>query len=140
MPSPLKKSFAAEQLARQKQQKKSPVTITVIVLVVVIVCGVAAYLVFSQIGKKKEIPPEYAKLISTDLPSIAVLPFVDMSPDQKNQYLGEGIAESILDKLMYIKDLNVKARTSSFQFSSKGYDLKEIQEKLANNEYPGLAG
>ena len=31
---------------------------------------------------------------------------------------------------MYIKDLNVKARTSSFQFSSKGYDLREIQEKL----------
>jgi hypothetical protein len=48
--------------------------------------------------------------------SIAVLPFVNMSGDPKNDYFSDGLAETTLDMLAQVKDLKVIARTSSFAF------------------------
>ncbi|MBL7870659.1 MAG: hypothetical protein JNM78_03535 [Cyclobacteriaceae bacterium] len=62
--------------------------------------------------------------------SIAVLPFVDMSPDKDQEYLGDGIAEEIITTLSGLKDLKVIGRTSSFQFKGEKLDLREIGEKL----------
>ena len=62
--------------------------------------------------------------------SIAVLPFVDMSPDRDQEHLGDGIAEEIINSLVHLKDLNVAGRTSAFQFKGKNIDLREIGEKL----------
>jgi len=63
-------------------------------------------------------------------PSIAVLPFVDMSPGKDQEYFCDGMAEEIINALTHIEDLKVIARTSSFQFPGKGYDINEIVEKL----------
>ena len=63
-------------------------------------------------------------------PSIAVLPFTDMSETRDQQYLGDGLAEEILDKLNRSKDLRVIARTSSFWFRGKDADIAEIGRKL----------
>jgi len=62
--------------------------------------------------------------------SIAVLPFVDMSPNKDQEYLGDGIAEEILNVLARVKDLKVIGRTSSFSYKGKGIDLKTIGEEL----------
>jgi len=62
--------------------------------------------------------------------SIAVLPFVDMSPNKDQEYLGDGLAESIITSLSNIKDLKVIGRTSSFQFKGDKVDLREIGERL----------
>ena len=62
--------------------------------------------------------------------SIAVLPFVDMSPDQDQEYLGDGIAEEIINRLTKVKELIVIGRTSSFSFKTKETDLKTIGEML----------
>ena len=62
--------------------------------------------------------------------SIAVLPFVDMSPNKDQEYLGDGIAEEILNVLARVKDLKVIGRTSSFSYKGKGTDLKTIGEEL----------
>ncbi len=62
--------------------------------------------------------------------SIAVLPFVDMSPTQDQAYLGDGVAEEILNILSRIKKLRVIARTSSFQFRGDNVDVRDIGEKL----------
>ncbi len=48
--------------------------------------------------------------------SIAVLPFVDMSSSHDQEYLGDGLAEEILNSIVHLKDLKVAGRTSSFQF------------------------
>lgn len=56
-----------------------------------------------------------------DRKSIAVLPFVDMSPEKDQEYFGDGIAEEIINALTRIDDLHVLARTSSFAF--KGQDV-----------------
>jgi TolB-like protein len=63
-------------------------------------------------------------------PSIAVLPFVDMSAEHDQQYLGDGIAEELLNALASIEGLNVAARTSSFSFHGKSVTMNEIGDTL----------
>jgi len=62
--------------------------------------------------------------------SIAVLPFVDMSATHDQEYLGDGLAEEILNSLVHLKDLKVAGRTSSFQFKGAKVDLRQVGEKL----------
>jgi TolB-like protein/Tfp pilus assembly protein PilF len=63
-------------------------------------------------------------------PSIAVLPFVDMSPGQDQEYFADGLAEELLNVLVRIPELRVTGRTSSFQFKGKNEDLRLIGQKL----------
>jgi serine/threonine protein kinase len=63
-------------------------------------------------------------------PSIAVLPFADLSPAQDQGYLCEGIAEEIITALAGVRGLRVVSRTSAFQARAKGFDLTEIGERL----------
>lgn len=63
-------------------------------------------------------------------PSIAVLPFADMSPGKDQEYFSDGIAEQILDNLAQVAGLKVIGRTSSFSFKGKSDDLRTIGEKL----------
>ena len=62
--------------------------------------------------------------------SIAVLPFVDMSPEKNQEYLSNGLAEELLNDLAKIPGLRVAGRTSSFQFKGKTEDLRMVGEKL----------
>src|ERR1019366_3373502 len=63
-------------------------------------------------------------------PSIAVLPFVNMSADKENEYFSDGLAEEILNLLAKIKGLKVIARTSAFAFKGKEQDIRKIAETL----------
>jgi TolB-like protein/Tfp pilus assembly protein PilF len=65
-----------------------------------------------------------------DPKSIAVLPFVDMSPEQDQEYFGDGIAEEIINALTRIEDLHVSARTSSFAFKGRDLEAGAIGAKL----------
>src|SRR6266576_420742 len=62
--------------------------------------------------------------------SIAVLPFVDLSPAKDQEYFCDGISEEILDALAKVEGLRVVARTSSFSFKAKNVGVNEIGEKL----------
>ncbi|MFT7564821.1 MAG: hypothetical protein ACI8ZT_002482, partial [Bacteroidia bacterium] len=64
-----------------------------------------------------------------DEQSIAVLPFVDMSPDGDQAYFADGIAEEILNVLVKTHSLKVAGRTSSFQFRNREEDLRLIGEQ-----------
>jgi TolB-like protein len=63
-------------------------------------------------------------------PSIAVLPFANMSADKENEYFSDGLAEEILNLLAKIPGLKVIARTSSFAFRGKEQDITKIAEAL----------
>jgi serine/threonine protein kinase/Tfp pilus assembly protein PilF len=67
-------------------------------------------------------------------PSLAVLPFANMSADQENEYFGDGLAEDIIDALTQVPGLRVMARTSAFAFRGKEQDVREIGARL-NVEY-----
>ncbi|MDH4217340.1 MAG: protein kinase [Candidatus Aminicenantes bacterium] len=90
---------------------------------------------------EKGIPTE-ARAISTKEPayemigemkwrnSIAVLPFVDLSPQRDQEYFCDGMVEELINSLTRIKDLRVVARTSAFSFKGKDVDIREIGKRL----------
>jgi eukaryotic-like serine/threonine-protein kinase len=59
-------------------------------------------------------------------PSVAVLPFADMTSGQDNEYFGDGLAEEIINALTRIPNLKVIARTSAFAFKGKQEDIRKI--------------
>jgi TolB-like protein/Tfp pilus assembly protein PilF len=62
--------------------------------------------------------------------SIAVMPFVNMSADEDNEYFSDGLSEELLNLLAKVDGLKVAARTSSFKFKGKDVDIAEIGETL----------
>jgi len=62
--------------------------------------------------------------------SIAVLPFVDMSPQKDQEYFCDGMTEELINRLSNIRELKVPARTSAFMFKGKTPDMREVGEKL----------
>src|SRR5262245_44857638 len=63
-------------------------------------------------------------------PSIAVLPFTNMSADPGQQYFSDGITEDIITELSRFRELFVIARNSSFQFRDKSVDVKRVGREL----------
>ena len=68
--------------------------------------------------------------VSRNERSIAVLSFDDMSPDKDQEYLCDGIAEEILNRLSQIQNLHVASRTSSFRFKGQSVDVGDIGRQL----------
>jgi serine/threonine protein kinase/Tfp pilus assembly protein PilF len=64
-------------------------------------------------------------------PSIAVLPFADMSREKDQDYFAEGIAEELINALAHIQGLRVVARTSAFALKSRDIDIREIGRLLS---------
>ncbi|NOR19541.1 MAG: tetratricopeptide repeat protein, partial [Xanthomonadales bacterium] len=63
-------------------------------------------------------------------PSVAVLPFVNMSDDASNEYFSDGLTETLLHMLAQLPDLRVAARTSSFAFKGKNTSISDIASTL----------
>jgi serine/threonine protein kinase/tetratricopeptide (TPR) repeat protein len=63
-------------------------------------------------------------------PTIAVLPFVDMSPAKDQDYFCDGVTEEIINALTGVKGLKVVSRTSTFKFKDQAYDIREIGQQL----------
>ncbi len=62
--------------------------------------------------------------------AIAVLPFVNMSDDEENEYFSDGITEEILNALVQVEGLRIASRTSSFAFKDSKADIRDIGHKL----------
>ncbi len=74
--------------------------------------------------------PEPPPLPLPDKPSIAVLPFVNMSDDPKQEYFSDGITEEIITALSKTPKLFVIARTSSFKYKGKEVDVRTVGREL----------
>ena len=81
-----------------------------------------------EIQAVSEVSPAKSALIS-----VAVIPFVNMSSDEDNEYFSDGISEELLNVLVQIKGLRVPSRTSSFAFKSRNMDITEIAAALGVN-------
>lgn len=66
-------------------------------------------------------------------PSIAVLPFTNMSDDASNEFFADGITEELLNLLAQIPELEVTSRTSAFQFKGKDVDIPTVAKQLNVN-------
>lgn len=65
-----------------------------------------------------------------EAPSIAVLPFVNMSRDEENEYFADGLSEELLNVLAKIRGLRVASRTSAFSFKGTNVDIPTVARKL----------
>jgi serine/threonine protein kinase/Tfp pilus assembly protein PilF len=63
-------------------------------------------------------------------PSLAVLPFRNMSADPENEYFSEGLAEELINALAKVEGLHVASRTSAFAFKGRNEDIRKIGEQL----------
>jgi serine/threonine protein kinase/Tfp pilus assembly protein PilF len=86
-------------------------------LVVVAVIGAAVYLMRGRSQAKK-------------IDSLAVLPFVNATSDANNEYLSDGLTESLIGALSEVPDLKVMARSTVFRFKGKDDDPQQIGQKL----------
>ena len=77
-------------------------------------------------------PPLMSQVAPADkeMPSIAVLPFINMSRDEENEYFADGLSEELLNVLAKIRGLRVASRTSAFSFKGKGVDIPTVAQKL----------
>lgn len=80
-------------------------------------------------GKAREASFTAAKP-SSEKPSIAVLPFINMSGDPEQEYLADGLTEDIITALSRSVQIAVIARTSTFVYKGKSRDIKRIAEEL----------
>jgi TolB-like protein len=100
-------------------QQKKPFTSNI--LITLLIATIAAlFLLFPGFSGKKSVPPNEK--------SIAVLPFVDLSPGHDKEYFSDGMMEEILNNLYKIGDLKVTSRTSSMQY--KG-EIKKSAKEIA---------
>jgi TolB-like protein len=95
-----------------------------------VIVAVAAFVFLQDRGQQPRptAPPTPASAPPEQ--SIAVLPFVDLSPDKNQEYFSDGIAEELLNLLARVHGLKVTARTSSFSFKGKDVEVPEIGRQL----------
>jgi len=92
---------------------------------------VRAHRVALDANKKTQVTsPDKATLELPDKPSIAVLPFTNMSGDPEQEYFSDGITEDIITELSRFSSLFVIARNSSFAFKGQSVDVKFIAREL----------
>ena len=101
------------------------------------IVGIGYFALDASVLSKRAVGPGLASAVATRsapnaIPekSIAVLPFVNMSGDPRNDYFSDGITEEILNALAQIPNLKVAARTSAFAFKGKEEDLRKLGEVL----------
>jgi adenylate cyclase len=81
-------------------------------------------------GVRLDGAPVRPVLALPDKPSIAVLPFQNMSDDPQQEYFADGITEDIITELSRFSELFVIARNSSFQYKGKAVDLRQVGREL----------
>jgi len=92
---------------------------------IVALISIIVYLLLFQSGSQKSV-----NAAASWSHSIAVLPFVDMSQEQDQEFFCDGMAEEILNALTHVGKLRVIARTSAFAFKGKNMDVRDIGEQL----------
>jgi len=112
--------------------KRLPKTTLAIIAVVAIAGAVILYqFVLRPSHPKKEVASkEKMAFPLPDVPSIAVLPFVNMSEDPKQEFLCDGMTEEIITALSKVPGMFVIARNSTFIYKGKPVEVKQVSEKL----------
>ncbi len=98
------------------------------VTIAAVVLGIA-FVTWSRFGGNIESSVEQSTTIA-GANSVAVLPFVNMSGSQENEYFSDGLTETLLHMLTQVPDLQVVARTSSFAFKGEDKDIRTIGAAL----------
>ena len=91
---------------------------------------VLAVVVAAAISRESRVARNGRTVTSPNDPSIAVLPFADMSPGKDQEYFSDGLSEQLIHELAKVSGLKVVGRSSAFQFKGKNEDLRAVGRKL----------
>jgi adenylate cyclase len=106
-------------------------TIAAMVVVVIIAAAALWQFVWRPSHRAVEkVDPKKMALPLPDKPSIAVLPFVNMSEDSKQEYLADGLAEEIINGLSKCPHIVVIARNSTFTYKGKPVKVQQVAEEM----------
>jgi TolB-like protein len=100
----------------------------IIILVLAIILLLVDKFVISAVAES-----DVDRMIDDGQPSVAILPFRNMSGLAENEYFSDGMTETLLHLLAQIPELKVAARTSAFAFKGKDIDIREIADSLGVN-------
>ena len=78
----------------------------------------------------RQTPQPGTQVSAQPVPSVAVLPFRNLSSDLENEYFSDGLAEELINALTRVEGLHVAARTSAFAFKNRNEDIRGIGEQL----------
>ncbi len=105
--------------------------VLVVGVLLLIATGIAAvWQIYRQSAHPVFSPLETSGFEPPDRPSIAVLPFENLSGDPAQDYLGDGIADELITALSRLRGMLVIARNSSFSYKGKPTDVRKIGEEL----------
>jgi eukaryotic-like serine/threonine-protein kinase len=86
--------------------------------------------VLQKLQRDLRSPPNGVRRAARKIPSIAVLPFANLSSDPDNQYFSDGLSEDLISALARLQGLQVASRTSAFRFRGSTVDIHEIGRQL----------
>jgi adenylate cyclase len=120
---------AAEKKA--KPRKRQRMTVSLGVALIVVVFAVIAYFYLRPSAPRVEVASkEKMAFPLPDRPSIAVLPFKNMSGEKEQEYFCDGLAEGIIDGLSKLETIFVIARNSTFTYKGKPVKVKQVAEEM----------
>ena len=119
-----------QQAVKSKVRSNNPRMIVAIIVIAFLVAGGAAYWFKTQEPKVEAASIERMAFPLPDKPSIAVLPFTNMSDDPKQEYFADGITEDIITDISKISGLFVVARNSTFTYKGQAVKIRQVAEEL----------
>jgi TolB-like protein/DNA-binding winged helix-turn-helix (wHTH) protein/Flp pilus assembly protein TadD len=117
----VKSETAPSEQERSSRKRRLWKLATIPLLVVIAATGIGGYIWFAR---------DRALARSLNHPSIAVLPFADMSSAKDQEYFSDGLAEQLIGDLAKVSGLKVVGRSSAIQFKGKNEDLRDVGRKL----------
>ncbi|MGD0235937.1 MAG: adenylate/guanylate cyclase domain-containing protein [Syntrophorhabdales bacterium] len=124
------KEVAAEKRAQPRPWQRLALPFGVVLILVIAIFAVWRFYVRPAPSKTEIASKEKMALPLPDKPSIAVLPFTNMSDDPKQDYLADGLAEEIINALSKLSSVFVIARNSTFTYKGKPVKVQQVAEEL----------
>jgi adenylate cyclase len=123
----------APKLSIEETQKPKPWKWAICGAVVVLIVAAGAFTIWNFYFRPPPIEPASVEKMAfplPDKPSIAVLPFVNMSDDPKQEYFSDGLTEEIISALSKVPKVFVIARNSTFMYKGKPVKVQQVSEEL----------
>jgi adenylate cyclase len=121
---------APEQDNQREAPPKTPKLIVAIIFTTLVIAGGTVYWFKTQVPQEEPVSIENMAYPLPDKPSIAVLPFTNMSDDSQQEYFADGMTEDLITDISQVSGLFVIARNSVFTYKGKAVKVRQVAEEL----------
>jgi adenylate cyclase len=121
---------APQQNNRRETSLKKPKLIVALIITILAIGGGTAYWLKTQVPQEEPASVERMAFPLPDKPSIAVLPFTNMSNDAQQEYFADGMTEDLITDISKVSGLFVISRNSVFTYKGKAVKVRQVAEEL----------